>query len=245
MRYDGVDAAELAARLRTPGLLCLEEVTSTLDLAHELAQEGAPAGTVVLADEQVRGRGRLGRYWHSPKGCGVWLGYIARPETPLESGVLALRVGLVVAEALGTLGCEAWLKWPNDVILADRKAAGVLCEARHAGMAGWIAIGIGVNVRGPLPDEIASMATVLEEHVRGMTRLAVLEALVPRLHGLAYAPTLNDAEREAYARYDWLHGRALLEPLAGTARGIAPDGALLVETVGGTERVVAGSVRAA
>jgi len=245
MRYDGVEAPELAARLRTPGLLCLEEVTSTLDLAHELAREGAPAGTVVLADEQVKGRGRQGRYWHSPKGCGVWLGYIARPESPLESGVLALRVGLAVAEALGALGCEAWLKWPNDVILADRKAAGVLCEARQTGAAGWIAIGIGVNVRGALPEEIAATATVLEDHVRGMTRLAVLEALVPRLHELAYAPTLNDAEREAYARYDWLHGRALLEPLAGTARGIAPDGALLVETVGGTERVVGGSVRAA
>ncbi len=245
MKYDGVDAPELAARLRTPGLLCLAEVTSTLDLAHELAQEGAPAGTVVLADEQVKGRGRQGRHWHSPKGRGVWLGYIARPTARLESGVLALRVGLAVVEALGTLGCEAWLKWPNDVILADRKAAGVLCEARVAGETGWIAIGIGVNVRGPLPQEITATATALDEHVRGMTRLAVLEALVPRLHGLAYEPTLSDTEREAYTRYDWLHGRTLLEPVAGTAQGIAADGALLVETPAGTTRVVGGSVRAA
>src|SRR5207249_77753 len=74
MTYDGLAPTDLAARLRVPGCLSLVSVTSTMDIIHELAGEGAPAGTVVLADEQVAGRGRQGRHWHSPRGLGIWLG---------------------------------------------------------------------------------------------------------------------------------------------------------------------------
>src|SRR5712692_9312198 len=100
MIYDGLQPADLAARLRAPGCLSLASVTCTMDILHELAAEGAPAGTVVLADEQISGRGRQGRRWHSPAGNGVWLSYLSRPSHATESGVLALRVGLAVADAL-------------------------------------------------------------------------------------------------------------------------------------------------
>lgn len=245
MTYDGLDTASLAARLHTPGLLCLPEVTSTLDLAHELAREGAPAGTAILADEQRRGRGRQGRVWHSPKGVGIWLGYIARPAAPLESGVLGLRVGLALVDALATLGFEPRLKWPNDVMVSDRKAAGILCEARTDERGSWVAIGVGINVRGPLPDTIAATAVALSTVRPDVGRVAVLERFVPRLHALSGAPRLTENERRAFARCDWLRDRPLTEPIAGTARGIDPDGALLVETREGTQRVMGGSVRAA
>lgn len=243
MKYDGLEPADLAARLRAPSCLALATVTSTLDIVHELAAEQAPAGTVVLADEQVRGRGRQGRPWHSPRGAGVWLGYLLRPTAPLEGGVLSLRVGLAVLQALDELGIAAHVKWPNDIVANDRKLAGVLCEARWVKEAtSWVAVGIGMNVHGPLPSEIADQAVALDELSQGITRIGVLEALVPRLHALSHATRLSDAEQADFARHDWLLGQSLVEPLAGLARGVGADGALLVETAGGIERVLGGGV---
>ncbi|MCH7775143.1 MAG: biotin--[acetyl-CoA-carboxylase] ligase, partial [Gemmatimonadetes bacterium] len=84
MKYDGLDATALSARLGAPNCVALERVTSTLDIIHQLAEDGAPHGTLVLADEQVKGRGRRSRYWHSPRGSGVWLGSLLRPAAPVE-----------------------------------------------------------------------------------------------------------------------------------------------------------------
>lgn len=243
MNYDGVAPADLAKRLQAPGCLSLVSVTSTMDIVHELAAERAPAGTVVLADEQVAGRGRQGRQWHSPRGGGVWLGYLARPSKATEAGVLSLRVGLAVVEAIADVGAATRLKWPNDVLLEDRKLAGILCEARWvADKLAWVAVGIGINVHGPLPGDIADRAIALAEVVPGATRVAVLEALVPRLHRLPDAPGLTDAERAAYERCDWLAGRTILEPVRGVAMGVDRDGALLVETGRGVSRIVGGSI---
>lgn len=244
MIYDGVPPAELAARLHAPGCLALASVTSTLDIVHALADEGAPPGTVVVADEQVAGRGRQGRRWHSPPGTGIWLGYLARPARTTETGLLALRVGLAVVDALSDLGVSAGLKWPNDVILRDRKLAGILCEARWAAdRLVWVAVGVGINVRGPLPPAISDGAIALQEALPGVSRVTVLEALVPRLHRLPDVATLDEAEQAAYRRHDWLAGRRLIEPVAGTARGVDDQGGLLVETAAGLSRVVGGTIR--
>lgn len=242
VRYDGLTPAELAARLRAPSCLVLARVTSTLDIVHELAGEGAPAGTVVLAEEQVAGRGRQGRRWHSPPGTGVWLGYLMRPANEPASGVLALRVGLAVAAAVGDLGVRAGLKWPNDVVLENRKLAGILCEARSIAGGGWIAIGVGLNVHGPLPPEVAGHGIALDHVIGGVTRVEVLERLVPRLHALSPAPALSSEECAEYRARDWLAGKELREPVAGRVLGVDADGALLVVTGRGRERVVAGSV---
>ena len=242
-QYDGVAHDELAGRLGVKRCLALESVTSTLDVVHELAADGAPDGTLVLADEQTAGRGRRGRSWQSPARTGIWLGFLARPRAESERGVLALRVGLAVVESLGELGVEASLKWPNDVVAIDRKLGGVLCEARWAeGRAKWVAIGIGLNVHGPLPPELADRAVALDQVAAGVTRLQVLERLAPRLDSLRDAPVLDEAELAAFERHDWLRGRALEAPVAGTATGIDADGALLVETEAGVERILGGSV---
>jgi BirA family biotin operon repressor/biotin-[acetyl-CoA-carboxylase] ligase len=243
MTYDGLAPAELAARLKAPGCLSLVSVTSTMDIVHELAGEGAPSGTVVLADEQVAGRGRQGRQWHSPRGAGVWLGYLARPERTTEGSVLSLRAGLAVVDAVAEVGANARLKWPNDVILEDRKLAGILCEARWvADRLAWVAVGIGINVHGPFPGDIADRAIALTEAVPGATRLQVLEALVPRLHRMPDMPDLTDQERAAYDRCDWLAGRRIRQPVRGVALGVDRDGALMVETGRGVSRVVGGNI---
>jgi BirA family biotin operon repressor/biotin-[acetyl-CoA-carboxylase] ligase len=243
MRYEGLDPEALAARLGAPSCLALEKVTSTLDIIHELAGEGAPCGTLVLADEQVQGRGRQSRRWHSPKGSGVWLGNLKRPSVPMEGGLLAIRAGLCLVRALADLDVPAQIKWPNDVMVHDRKMAGILCEARWRGReVSWIAVGIGINVHGPLPAEIADHAIALDEVLADAERLAVLDALMPWLRALPDDPTLDDGERLELERCDWLAGRPIAQPLAGTARGIDRDGALLVETVDGVERIFGGTV---
>lgn len=243
MKYDGLDATALSARLGAPNCVALERVTSTLDIIHQLAEDGAPHGTLVLADEQVKGRGRQSHYWHSPRGSGVWLGSLLRPAAPVEGGVLAIRAGICLVRALADLDVVAKLKWPNDIMVHDRKLAGILCEARWSGQQVlWVALGIGINVHGPLPREIADRAIALDEVLPGIGRLKVLDALMPWLRGLADRPTLGEHECFEFGRCDWLAGRPVLEPVAGTAQGIDRDGALLVETLEGIERVVGGTI---
>jgi BirA family biotin operon repressor/biotin-[acetyl-CoA-carboxylase] ligase len=226
--------------------LALEKVSSTLDIIHELAHEGAPCGTLVLADEQMAGRGRQRRRWHSPKGSGIWLGSLKRPATTLESGVLAIRAGLCLLRAFADLDVTAKIKWPNDVMIHDKKVAGILCEARWRGHeVSWIAVGIGINVFGPLPDDLAKQAIALDAVLPGVDRLAVLDALMPWLRDLTDAPELTERECLEFGLSDWLAGRQLREPVAGRAAGICGDGALLVETERGVERVVGGHIVAA
>ncbi len=243
MTYDGLAPGDLAARIRAPSCLVLPRVTSTLDMVHELAAEGAPSGTVVLADEQVAGRGREGRRWHSPRGAGILLGYLHRPAQDPIAGVLALRVGLAVGQALTALGFDPRLKWPNDVVMGDKKVGGILCEARTApGGAVWVGVGVGLNVRGPLASEVAPRAAALDQLDPKVTRVAVLEELIPRLHQLGNGPSLSPEEQAAYRRFDWLAGRHVVGPVVGRVVGVDADGALLVESARGRERVLAGTV---
>ncbi len=142
LTLDGVAAADLAGRWGVPQCGLFRQLGSTLDAIHELAAQGAPAGTVVVAEEQTAGRGRDGRTWHSPAG-GVWLGMLLRPARA-ELGVMSVRVGLAVADAVDAMlgRVEARLKWPNDVLLAEHKLAGILCEGRwHGETLQWLAVG--------------------------------------------------------------------------------------------------------
>jgi BirA family biotin operon repressor/biotin-[acetyl-CoA-carboxylase] ligase len=243
MRYDGVPAAELAGRLGAPSCLVLPRVSSTLDLVHELAAEGAPAGAVVLADEQIAGRGRLGRRWHSPAGQGIWLGVLHRTRAAGSVQLASLRVGLAIVRALASLGVTMALKWPNDLLWQGRKLGGILCEARWRGEdVRWVAVGVGINVHGPLPADLADRAAVLDEAAPEVSRIAALGRIVPALRELPDSDGLSHEELDQYAACDWLRGRKLREPVEGTARGLSMDGALLVETMHGTERVIGGSV---
>jgi BirA family biotin operon repressor/biotin-[acetyl-CoA-carboxylase] ligase len=242
--YDGASADTLAARWGLPACIVYERVSSTLDVVHTMAADGAPTGLVVLADEQVAGRGRQGRAWFSPPGGGVWLGYLARPEAGEIVRLLSIRVGLAVARALERISVNLELKWPNDLMLQDRKVGGVLCEARwEATHPAWVAVGVGLNVRGPLPKALDLTAVALDAVRPGVTRLEVLDCIVPELSELPSLPQLLGEELTAFARRDWLNARQLRGPVEGTARGLAADGALLVATDDGrVERVVGGSI---
>ena len=240
--YDGVTPSELERRLGVPHCLVYESVTSTLDVVHECAEQDGAEGTLVLAEEQVAGRGRHGRPWHSPPGAGIWLGLLRRPKQLTEGGLVALRVGMAIGEALDDLEVESRIKWPNDIVVCDRKLGGVLCEARSGEACGWIAIGIGINVRGRLPIELAGRAICLEAVLPNPSRIGLLERLVPLLMRLSDAPLLTEPELRVFRARDWLRGRDVVAPIAGTVVGIAADGSLLVESSGVVKRIRGGTV---
>ncbi|HWC72760.1 MAG TPA: biotin--[acetyl-CoA-carboxylase] ligase [Gemmatimonadales bacterium] len=251
LKIDGIPAAVLARRWGVPQCGLFRTLTSTLDAAHQLGAQDAPSGTVLLAEEQTAGRGRDGRAWRSPPG-GVWFSMLLRPPVP-AAGVLSLRVGLVLADVMeAVLGIRATalsgprveLKWPNDVLIDDRKVAGILCESRwQADALQWLVIGIGVNVANDIPAELAERAVALRELRPSIRRIDILDQLVPALLRLTtHDARLTEFECAAFARRDWLRGRHIRAPLAGRAAGIRPDGALLVDTGAGTTMVRDGHV---
>ena len=246
---DGLPGNVLAQRWGVPQVGLFRRLGSTLDAIHDLGAQDAPHGTVVLAEEQTAGRGRDGRTWRSPAG-GVWLGMLLRPgDVRVEPGSLAIRAGLVLADAVDEVVGRpvAQLKWPNDVLVQDRKLAGILCESRWQGEAlQWIAVGLGVNLGNELPPELGARAVALREVAPAVRRIDLLDRLVPALARIGGPGAfLAEAECAAFAARDWLHGRMLRSPAAGLARGIRPDGALLVDAGAGTVGVREGHVELA
>lgn len=229
MSWLGLDGHTLAARLGVPRVEARGTVRSTMDEAHELAAAGAPAGTLVIAEEQRVGRGRSGRGWASAPGAGIWMTLVERPRGSDGLDVLSLRVGLRLAPVL-----ERWtdgpiaLKWPNDLFVGGRKLAGILIEARWRGVhPDWVAIGLGINLVSPrdVPDATALVDARAEQ---------VLAEIVPVLRAAAFSRgPLTAAELAEFARRDLAAGRRVSLPTDGTVRGITPAGELLVETTYG------------
>jgi BirA family transcriptional regulator, biotin operon repressor / biotin---[acetyl-CoA-carboxylase] ligase len=211
--------------LELPRVELLESTTSTLDVAHRLAARGAPAGTLVIANEQTAGRGRGGKSWQSSPGAGLWLTLIERPSDSSGLGVLSLRVGLAAAEALDRFAPEPIrLKWPNDLYIDQGKLGGILVEARWREQAvEWVAIGLGVNVRAPKNIETAAG---LEP---GTDRLDVLGDLIPAVLAASRATgPLQADEMEEFDARDLARGRRCVEPAVGRVAGITATGELLV-----------------
>ncbi len=221
----------------SPGVYYFERVGSTMDLVHQLAADGAEAGTAVIAGEQLEGRGSRGRSWHSPPG-GLWLSVLFRPPTLEGLEVMSLRAGMAVADAVDAVVSESLqLKWPNDLMLRGRKVGGVLCEARWQGDSlGWIAVGVGMNVRNGTPDELGSVATSLGADQPELTPEMLAPRVLTALRELDLGRgQLSSPELKQFAVRDWLRGRLIRGPVAGTVRGLSEDGALLVLTTAGTD----------
>jgi BirA family biotin operon repressor/biotin-[acetyl-CoA-carboxylase] ligase len=218
-------------------LLRFDRVESTMDVLHLLAADGADAGTAVLAGEQYGGRGSRGRSWHSPPG-GLWLSVLFRPSRPGGVEVMSLRVGLAVAEALDQLLPRPMkLKWPNDLILGDRKVGGILCEARWQGQKlEWVAVGVGMNVQNAVPEDLRASATSLMDELPAITVEEVVPEVVAALRSLQLeADRLTASELSRFAQRDWLNGRDIRAPALGRAAGLRDDGALLVRSILGQD----------
>jgi BirA family biotin operon repressor/biotin-[acetyl-CoA-carboxylase] ligase len=201
---------------------------------------------VVVAGEQTAGRGSRGRGWRSPPG-GLWLSALFRPWIAAGVELFGLRIGLAVADALESLGpgVPVHIKWPNDLMVGNRKIGGILCEARWQGDSlAWVVAGVGINVANPIPDGLAGIATTLAERLPEVTPELVEPEVTARLRALdAGSERLGPVELAGLRRRDWLHGRRLRAPAPGTGFGISDEGALLVRTdSGATVAVRAGTV---
>lgn len=236
--YDGLTSDSLAHELSLPKVVVFNEVASTMDVANDLANDGAPGGVLVLADMQTAGRGRAGRRWESKPGDGIWLTLLERVNDPSALDVLSLRIGIRVARALDRFApAPVGLKWPNDLYLPGGKLGGILVESRWRGSRPeWTAIGVGINVKAvQLPGGAALGPDV--------SRLDVLGELIPAVRAAASAyGHLTHAELVEFGARDIAGQRACREPVQGIVAGIAVDGALLIETPDGLKRVVDGSL---
>lgn len=165
-------------------VIVCERVESTNDAAWELARWGAAEGTAVLAEEQTRGRGRMGRNWHSPRG-GLWMSIILNPATAADRAtVLTMAASVAVAKAIRELaGCHATIRWPNDILVGGLKVAGLMVETHTINSPRETSVlGIGVDVNcTQFPEEIATMATSLALQTGRDVRRADLARLVFRL----------------------------------------------------------------
>jgi BirA family transcriptional regulator, biotin operon repressor / biotin---[acetyl-CoA-carboxylase] ligase len=221
------------ARLGRPRLH-LRATTSTNDRARELAQAGAPHGTLVTAAEQTAGRGRQGRTWTAPPGSAVLLSVVLRDPPAL----LPLAGALAVAEVAGA---GAQIKWPNDVLLDGRKVAGILAEGRPQD--GWAVLGIGLNVAlriEDLPPELHETAGSL-----GLEPADLEPTLERLLDTLERSLALDEATLlDAYRARDALRGREVSWTTGrGRAAGIDGEGRLVVELAeGGRTALSAGEV---
>jgi BirA family biotin operon repressor/biotin-[acetyl-CoA-carboxylase] ligase len=244
--------AELGRRLHVH-----QEIGSTSDEAHRLAEAGAEHGTVVLAESQTAGRGRRGRTWVTPPGKAIALSVILRPDLPpARAPELALTAAVAVCEVAQGLGAPAAaIKWPNDVECRGRKLAGMLAEMRAQGdRVTHVVVGIGLNVNlepSDLPAELRPLATSLRiERGEPIARSLVCARLLTRFEVLL---SLHEAEGFAPVRARFrelsstLRRRVRAEVAKGFVEGeaidLAEDGALLVRTdSGAVERVIAGDV---
>ncbi|HZV53837.1 MAG TPA: biotin--[acetyl-CoA-carboxylase] ligase [Rhodocyclaceae bacterium] len=224
----------------------LAECDSTNTLLMALAESGAPSGTVIATEHQTAGRGRMGREWHADAASSLTFSLLWRLPSGASPSGLSLAVGVAVAEALQTLGIDkVALKWPNDILLDGRKLGGILIELASTAAV----IGIGLNLRLPagLPDEVRRGATALE---RDVDRNVLLGRLLAGLHGAleAFAADGFVALRDRWQALNAHTGAPVRilsgfsAPLEGRCVGIDVDGALLLETAAGTQRVISGDV---
>ena len=238
-------------------LVCLDETGSTNLEAFRLAEAGAVEGTVVLADRQSAGKGRLGRQWISPGGVNLYLSVVLRPHLPpYEAPQLTFLSAVAVARAIEqTCGLIPVIKWPNDVLLNGRKVAGLLNEmSAETDQVGFVVLGIGVNINmsvDQFPDDLRSPATSLsiasgETVSRVLFAVRLLTALDQE-----YARFLDEGfgpVREEWARRCNAYGRQVSVvvggvELKGPFAGIDHDGALLLQLPDGRlERVMSGDV---
>jgi BirA family biotin operon repressor/biotin-[acetyl-CoA-carboxylase] ligase len=234
---------------------CLAAIPSSNDLARELIdlyfkEEQALPPTLLVAEEQPRARGRNGREWKAPKGRGLYLTFVRRIVGHEPVPLLTVAVARWVREAIREAsGLAARLKWPNDVYVERRKLGGVLAEARTQGDDSYLAVGIGINVRGASADLGIPHATTIEQETgRSLPLAPLLQAVVDRLdRGLAtpeWTREVEEWERAAVHRPgDRMRLTAGEREIIGEYRGLDPSGFLKLQTPSGELVVSSGELK--
>jgi BirA family biotin operon repressor/biotin-[acetyl-CoA-carboxylase] ligase len=223
------------------------EVDSTNEVAKELAEEGAAEGTIVIAEVQRRGKGRLGKRWLSPEG-GVWMTIILRPDISLvKAPLLTLVTGVAVAETLQTrCGLDVGIKWPNDILIGEKKVCGILTEvSENKGALEYVVLGIGIDLNVDveefpldLKNGATSLKNELDREIYGVevvqSFLENFEAIYEEFKGGEFPAILDQWRRlsKTIGRQVEVHKKGHV--VVGEAVGINRYGALILEEDDGT-----------
>jgi BirA family biotin operon repressor/biotin-[acetyl-CoA-carboxylase] ligase len=232
-----------------------ETVESTNDTAKILGTQDAAEGTLVVAESQTAGRGRLGRYWLSPPGVGIYASILLRPPLPpTELPQITLSTAVAVVRALTrAVGVTPGIKWPNDLILKGKKLGGILTEMEtESDQIRYLVVGMGLNVNNPdFPRELGGRATSLfREEGRSFSRLAIMQAWLEEFETLygeflvrGFPEILEVWKRHSVTLGKYVTVRQGPRQLEGLARDVAADGALVLETARGEViRVTSGEI---
>ncbi|HLR63140.1 MAG TPA: biotin--[acetyl-CoA-carboxylase] ligase [Lentibacillus sp.] len=230
---------------------------STQQVAHQAARENAEHGTVIIADEQIEGKGRMAREWHSTKNKGIWMSMIMRPSIPPAAAPqLTLLTATVLAEVITKCtSAEPKIKWPNDLLINDKKTAGILTEMQaEQDQIQYIVTGIGINVNHSnvdFPGELSNKATSLKMETGDDQQIVKIIQQILMYFERAYDAFIRDGftnvknkwESYGYKIGESIRIRTNSEPLEATFIGIAEDGALLVQSeTDETRRIYSGEI---
>ena len=232
-----------------------ERVDSTNNVAKKLADEGALEGTIVVAEEQIGGRGRINRSFLSPLAKGVWFSLILRPDIPpMEVSKMTLLAAVAVARAIRHHGLkDCGIKWPNDILVNGHKMVGILTELNgSAEKVNYIIMGIGVNTgitTDDLPKDLQPIVTSFAREGVRVSRLALLETLLKEIEELyqtvcqeGFAPVLAEWRTLSCMLGQDVTVSSVNRTFSGKAVDIDENGNLLVATPDGVEVVMAGDI---
>ncbi len=229
-------------------------IGSTMDLARQLAEEGAPEGTIVIADEQTAGKGRLQRRWWSPPATSLLFTVVLRPHLiPSQAQRLTMICSLAVCDAIEAVtGLQAKVKWPNDVLIGACKVCGILTELGLSDQRlEYVLVGVGLNVNvdfSAAPPLMAPATSLMAEVGHGVSRSELLDALLRNLEGRYEALQKGRSFHDEWTRRLATIGQEVLATdgtarWQGTALGVDQDGALLIGVQDGTtRRILVGDV---
>jgi len=238
-------------------------IDSTNNYAKKIAQEGCKEGTVVVADTQTLGRGRLGRSWDSPGGKGIWLSVVLRPEMPpYDAQIITLAASVAVVLAIkNTTGIEAQIKWPNDILLGGKKVCGILTEMNsEMDRINYLVLGIGINInqqKEDFPEELWDTATSISlyanENNLPMTTLRRSDIIKNMLRELEIIYKKVCTGKTVDILEQWKRYSAVLDrkirviyknsEIIGVAREVTKDGRLVVDCDDGvTREIISGEV---
>jgi len=230
-----------------------DTVSSTNTIAYDLAKRGAQEGTTVIAEAQVKGKGRLSRRWFSPKEKGIYMSIILRPDiTPFQAPRITLIAA--VSAALGIREATAlavFIKWPNDLLVSSKKIGGILTEMEaETDSINFLILGIGINVNTKLSELPKGATSVLEETGAKASRAKLVQAMLEKLeHNYAlskkegFSPIIKEWRNLSATLGRRVRAVCMHKKIEGEAIGIDSDGALIIRLDNGFhEKVMAGDV---
>lgn len=246
--YQGLKTKSFGRRM-----IYFDSLSSTMDMATNLALKGAKEGTAVLAETQTKGRGRLGRVWHSPKYKGLYFSLILRPKISLDkASIITLLAGVSICEAVKEiLGLGLQIKWPNDILMHNKKLGGILTEIKaEVDEVNFIIIGVGLNINNDSKTLISGSTSLKECKSEQVSRLAILQEVFYRLEVNYHILEKNGPKAiiEKWRQFAITLGRRVKvyshkEHLEGEAFDIDSDGGLLIRNDSGiTHKVLSGDI---